>query len=203
LNTFLKNQNKPILVGLTGGIGSGKSTVAKIFNSLGVPIFNSDAVAKEIINHDVDVIKQIKAEFGEIYDSKKLNAKKMAQIVFKDKKELEKLNSIIHPKVKEHFEHWINENSNSPILIKEAAILIESEAYKEMDKIILVIAPVEERIRRVMERDHVLSEQVGARLEVQLSDEEKQKYAQFIITNDGKELVIPQVLKVYNQLKKP
>ena len=203
MNTFLKNQNKPILVGLTGGIGSGKSTVAKIFNSLGVPIFNSDAVAKEIINHDVDVIKQIKAEFGEIYDSKKLNAKKMAQIVFKDKKELEKLNSIIHPKVKEHFEHWINENSNSPILIKEAAILIESEAYKEMDKIILVIAPVEERIRRVMERDHVLSEQVGARLEVQLSDEEKQKYAQFIITNDGKELVIPQVLKVYNQLKKP
>ena len=80
MNTFLKNQNKPILVGLTGGIGSGKSTVAKIFNSLGVPIFNSDAVAKEIINHDVDVIKQIKAEFGEIYDSKKLNAKKMAQI---------------------------------------------------------------------------------------------------------------------------
>ncbi len=204
MNTSLKNKNsRPLLVGLTGGIGSGKSTVAKIFESLGIPVFNSDTAAKNIINNDAEVVSQVISQFGEMYQDGKLNAEKMAQIVFNDKEALEKLNNIIHPKVRRYFEKWVSEHSDAPVLIKEAAILIESDAYRLMDKIILVVASEKERIARVVKRDNVSTENVKERIQSQLSDEEKQRYADFSINNDGKQMLIPQVLEIYKQIKKP
>ena len=203
MSISLKKENKPLLVGLTGGIGSGKSTVAKVFESLSVPVFNSDTVAKSIINNDEEVIAQVITTFGAIYENGKLNSNKMAEVVFNDKTALKKLNNIIHPKVADYFKRWVEENASSPILIKEAAILIESGAYQQMDKIILVTAPEEIRIERVVQRDHVSEDKVKGRMQAQLSDEEKLTYADFTIDNGGKELIIPQVMEIYNQIKKP
>lgn len=201
MNTSLKKENKkPLIVGLTGGIGSGKSTVAKVFQSLGVPIFNSDLEAKYIINNDVEVIRAITFEFGNVYENGKLNRIKMAEVVFKDKNALEKLNKIVHPKVAEYFENWVLENNDSSILIKEAAILIESGAYKKIDKIVLVTAPTTIRIQRVVNRDNISKEKVKERMNAQLSDKEKLSYADFFIINDDIQLVIPQVLAAYNKL---
>ena len=201
MNTSLKKENKkPLIVGLTGGIGSGKSTVAKVFQSLGVPIFNSDLEAKYIINNDVEVIRAITLEFGNVYENGKLNRIKMAEVVFNDKNALEKLNKIVHPKVAEYFENWVLANNDSSILIKEAAILIESGAYKKIDKIVLVTAPTTIRIQRVVNRDNISKEKVKERMNAQLSDKEKLSYADFFIINDDIQLVIPQVLAAYNKL---
>jgi len=193
--------NKPLIVGLTGGIGSGKSTVAKVFESLGVPIFNSDEVAKNIINNDIDVVNEVVAEFGNIYVEGKLDKVKMASIVFNDQNALGKLNKIIHPKVAIYFENWVKDNQDAQILIKEAAILIESGAYLQMDKIILVSAPQNIRINRVVQRDNTTEQKIKERIQSQLSDEEKLSYADFSITNDGEEMIIPQVLEIYKQIK--
>ncbi|NQX99320.1 MAG: dephospho-CoA kinase [Flavobacteriales bacterium] len=193
---------KPLLVGLTGGIGSGKSTIAKVFKALGVPVFNSDAIAKDIINNNREVVKQISAEFGAIYSNGKLDKVKLSGIVFNDKTALEKLNKIIHPKVSEYFEAWIGENKKASILIKEAAILIESGAYQQMDKIILVTASEMIRIQRVIQRDNTSEQKVKDRIKMQLSDKEKMTYVDFTIINDGEKLVIPQVLEVYKRLKR-
>ena len=201
MSTSLKKENKkPIVVGLTGGIGSGKSTVAKVFESLNVPVFNSDLEAKNIINNDEVVIHAITEVFGDIYQNGELDKVKMAAIVFNDSLALEKLNKIVHPKVAEYFEQWVTTNKDAPVLIKEAAILIESGAYHHMDKIILVTAPKSIRIKRVINRDDVTEEKVVGRMNSQLSDEEKLSFSDFIIVNDDKQLVIPQVLVVYKQL---
>jgi dephospho-CoA kinase len=201
LSTSLKKENKkPLIVGLTGGIGSGKSTVAKVFQALGVPVFNSDLEAKKIINNDVEVISAITLEFGNVYQNGKLNRVKMAEVVFNDKCALEKLNKIVHPKVAERFENWIIENNGSTILIKEAAILIESGAYKQMDKIVLVTAPKSIKVQRVMIRDNISKEKVDERMNAQLSDEEKLSCADFFIINDDIQMVIPQVVAVYDKL---
>lgn len=202
MNTSSKN-NKPLLVGLTGGIGSGKTTVAKVFIAMGIPVFNSDHVAKEIINSDKEVISAITNQFGKVYDNNLLNSKKMADIVFNDKSALQQLNNIVHPKVAEHFNAWVQKHQSEPILIKEAAILIESGAYQQMDKIILVTAPERIRIDRVMERDEVGEAKVKERMSKQLSDTKKIRYADYTIDNGNTQLVIPQILKIKDQLKSP
>lgn len=194
------SMNKPLIVGLTGGIGSGKSTVAKVFESLGVPVFNSDAQAKYIINNDRDVVEAISSEFGAIYLKGKLDKVKMAEIVFNDDKALAKLNKIVHPKVAIYFEKWKKQHKMASLLIKEAAILIESGAYLHMDKIILVTASEETRLHRVVMRDKTSKQKVSDRIQSQLSDVEKKKFADFLIDNDGEKLVIPQVLEVYKVL---
>lgn len=199
MNTSLKN-SKPLLVGLTGGIGSGKTTVAKVFTAMRVPVFNSDDVAKEIVNTDKKVVKAIKDLFGDVYSNNKLDAKKVAAIVFNDKEALNKLNKIVHPKVAEQFNKWIKENQSASILIKEAAILIESGAYQQMDKIILVTAPNEIKIERVKKRDGISETKVKERMSKQLSDAEKLSYADFKIDNGGGKLVIPQVLKIMEEI---
>ena len=199
MSTSLKNK-KPLLVGLTGGIGSGKTTVTKVFTAMGIPVFNSDNVAKEIINTDKEVVAAISQQFGAVYSNNLLDTKKMAAIVFNDKTALEQLNNIVHPKVAQHFNNWVKENSSEPILIKEAAVLIESGAYQQMDKVILVIAPETLRIKRVMKRDKVSEEKVKERLSKQLSDAEKTNYANYLVDNGSNELVMPQVLKIIEQL---
>jgi dephospho-CoA kinase len=203
LSISSKENKEPILVGLTGGIGSGKSTIAKIFETLSVPIFNSDKEAKNIINNNSDVVNAIKKEFGEVYKDGELNSELVANIVFSDKAALEKLNAIIHPKVGEAFNKWISLHSEASILIKEAAILIESGVYKELDKIILVTSPEEVRIKRVMSRDSISAAKVKERIGKQMSDDEKRDYADFVIDNDDNALIIPQVLAIYQKIKKP
>lgn len=192
---------RPLLVGLTGGIGSGKSTVAKVFSSLGIKIYNSDVEAKKIVNTDSNTIELIKQKFGAaIYSEYGLDSKKMAQLVFNNKTALDQLNAIVHPKVKEHFEHWVNANQADKILIKEAAILIESGANKGLDKILIVTAPEELRIKRVVLRDNANEVDVRKRINAQMSDTERLKYADYEIANNEKDLVIPQVLDIYNKL---
>lgn len=195
-----KNYN-PLLVGLTGGIGSGKSTVAKVFNSLGIKVYNSDFEAKQLVNHDQEIIRKIKQRFGEsIYVVGVLDSKQLAKMVFNNSKALNDLNAIVHPKVRLHFENWVVQNSQDRILIKEAAILIESGAYKGLDKIILVTAPENLRVQRVCKRDNTKEEDVRKRIQSQMNDDEKMKFVDVVIKNNEEELLLPQVLNVLSNL---
>lgn len=195
-----KSVKKTIIIGLTGGIGSGKSTIAEIFTTLKIPVFNSDLEAKQLYYHP-EVKQQIITLFGNVYNSEnQLDKKALANIVFNNDKKLQQLNNIIHPAVKKLFDTWVNKNNHAPILIKEAAILIESGAAKQVDKIIVVTAPKKERIKRVMQRDNVSEKEVVARMSKQLPEEKLIAQADFIIKNDNKQLVIPQVLEILKKL---
>ena len=188
------------IIGITGGIGSGKSTIAKVFISMGFPVYNSDTRAKELINSNIDVIDSIKQEFGDdIYSSEGLYRKKMASIVFSDSDKLQKLNSIVHPAVGLDFDKWAN-SQNTSFVLKEAAILFETGIYKSLDKTILVTCPKEERINRVMKRDSATKEAIEARMNSQWSEEKKKELADYIIDNSGEEMVIPQVISLINRL---
>ncbi|MDA9066474.1 dephospho-CoA kinase [Flavobacteriales bacterium] len=188
------------IIGITGGIGSGKSTIAKVFISIGFPVYNSDTRAKELINSNIDVIDSIKQEFGDdIYSSEGLDRKKMASIVFSDSDKLQKLNSIVHPAVGLDFDKWAN-SQNTSFVLKEAAILFETGIYKSLDKTILVTCPKEERINRVMKRDSATKEAIEARMNSQWSEEKKKELADYIIDNSGEEMVIPQVISLINRL---
>jgi dephospho-CoA kinase len=190
------------IIGITGGIGSGKSTIAKVFISMGFPVYNSDTRAKELINSNIDVIDSIKQEFGDdIYSSEGLDRKKMASIVFSDSDKLQKLNSIVHPAVGLDFDKWAN-SQNTSFVLKEAAILFETGIYKSLDKTILVTCPKEERINRVMKRDSATKEAIEARMNSQWSEEKKKELADYIIDNSGEEMVIPQVISLINRLSK-
>ncbi|MDT8412369.1 MAG: dephospho-CoA kinase [Vicingaceae bacterium] len=195
-----KSVTKPIIIGLTGGIGSGKSTIAEIFTTLKIPVFNSDLEAKQLYSHP-EVKQQIITLFGNVYnDQNQLDKKTLANIVFNDEEKLQQLNSIIHPAVKKLFETWVSKNNHTAILIKEAAILIESGAAKQVDKIIVVTAPEKERIKRVMQRDNITEKEVIARMSKQLPEEKLIAHADVIIKNDNKQLVIPQVLEILKKL---
>lgn len=191
-----------IMVGLTGGIGSGKSTVAEIFAQLGIPIYNSDTRAKTLMNSDIALIAAIKNLFGEdIYDQDNhIKREKLASIVFNNATKLQQLNAIVHPAVKEDSRNWQKNNIQFPYLIKESAILFETGIYKEMQKNILVVAPEALRIERVMQRDQCSREEVLARMSKQMKDEEKIKMADFIIENDGIHSLILQVNEIHNTL---
>ncbi|QNK61815.1 dephospho-CoA kinase [Pedobacter sp. PAMC26386] len=191
-----------IKIGITGGIGSGKTTVCRIFEKLGIPVFYADTVAKEIMITDPVLREGIIAAFGkESYElSGKLNNKYIAQLVFNDKQELEKLNGLVHPAVFRAFESWLETvPADVPYTLKEAALLFESGSYQMCDRSILVTAPADVKIQRVMERDGVTREQVIARMDKQLSDDEKNKMADFVITNDESQPVILQVLELHHQ----
>ncbi len=174
------------IVGLTGGIGSGKTTVSKCFEQLGIPVFYADTVAKYLYNSP-QVVEQIKMilEVDNIHlENGELDRALIASIIFKDRKKLERVNGLLHPLVKEEFFKWMNEQ-NSPYCIREAAILIESGSYKDCDSIIVVTANMETRIQRVMQRDGVEEVEVRNRIMKQLSDEERAKYANYTIMNNG------------------
>lgn len=165
-----------MVIGLTGGIGSGKTTISKMFEEIGIPVYISDKEAQKIIETNARVKESIKSLFGELaYVDGKYNRKYIAEIVFKNKYKLQKLNDIVHPLVAKHFEEW-KQLQSSLYVIKEAAILFESGAYRNCDFIITVTAPEEERIRRVVERDGVTEEAVRERMKNQWSDEKKIKF---------------------------
>ena len=175
-------------IGITGGIGSGKTTVCKLFETLGIPVYYADERAKYLMQHEHFLIDQLKKNFGdEVYENGRLNRALLAEKVFNNKPKLELLNSIVHPAVYRDTERWVEEQKikKPPYLIKEAALLIETCSYKSLDKLIMVTAPLEQRINRVSARDKISVEDVMARVRNQLPEDEKIKLADFIITNDG------------------
>ncbi len=189
-----------MILGLTGGIGSGKSTVAKIFEFLGVPVYEADVFSKTIIDTD----KQLQAELvnllgTEIIAEGKIVRPKMAELIFGDKNLLQKANNLIHPAVARHFQSWYASQS-FPYVIKEAAILFESGSYKSCDKILVVAAPKEMRINRVMARSNMTREEVEARMNNQWPQEEKLEKADYIVTNDLTESVIKQVIHIHENI---
>lgn len=188
-------------VGVTGGIGSGKTTVCKVFELLGIPVFYADDVAKSIMHTDPVLKTAILNNFGENSYTKegKLNRSYISSLVFNNKPELEKLNSLVHPAVFRAFDNWLLEHADAPYVIKEAALLYESESYKMCDKSILVIAPTETKISRVKVRDGISDEDVKLRMNRQFSDEMKIKFADHILNNDEKQLLIPQIIQLHQQ----
>jgi dephospho-CoA kinase len=189
-----------IKVGVTGGIGSGKTLVCEIFSHLGVPVFNADIVAKELYNNDKEVIEQIQKLFGhDIYHKGKLRKDILAKIIFNDSKALNKVNTIVHPKVRENFLDWA-EKQTSKYVIEEAAILFESNAYLDLDYIINIHARQESRIDRVMKRDNISKEQVISRIKNQLCDEKRMKLADFTIFNDDDHMLLPQVVDIHQKI---
>jgi dephospho-CoA kinase len=193
-----------IKVGITGGIGSGKTTVCKVFELLGVPVYYADIEAKQILDSNLEVKKNIINTFGNsvLNDEEKIDKKKLASLVFNNKENLEKLNSIVHPAVREHFENWLQQHSTQKYILKEAAILFESGSYKLVDKVIAVVAPLELKISRTMQRDKVTQAEVELRISNQLNDDEKIKRSQFVIYNDEQQLLIPQILNIHDQITK-
>ena len=187
-------------IGITGGIGAGKSTVAGIFKVLGVPVFDADATAKNILNTDSVLREQIAATFGsETYKNGLLDRKYLATLVFNNPNQLAKLNALVHPASIEAANIWAKhcEEQGSPYILKEAALLFEAGTNVGLDFIIGVTAPVEMRIARVMERDHVTREEVLKRMQHQLDDTEKMKRCNFVIDNNEASLVIPEVLALH------
>lgn len=171
------------IIGLTGGIGSGKTMVAKYIASLGIPVYIADDEAKNLMNTS-EVIEEVSNEFGKgIIVNEAINREKLAQIVFGNPEKLQKLNSIIHPKVKKHFDDWITEHKNHPIVVKEAAILFETGGDKYCDAVITVTSPIETRLKRVMERDHTDKESVLKRMQSQWTDEQRVAKSNYIINN--------------------
>lgn len=188
-----------LVIGLTGGIGSGKTTVAQIFHSFGVPVYNSDVEAKKILFSNTQVHQELKTVFGDsIFTDGIPDRVKLARIVFSDKEKLAQLNQIIHPKLANHFKAW-KAQQTAKVVLKEAAILIESRMYKSVDKIVVVTAPEELRIQRVLERDSSSKEEIQNRINNQLSEEERLKYADFVIDNSGSQHLIPQVEKIIKE----
>jgi dephospho-CoA kinase len=187
-------------IGITGGIGSGKTTICKVFETLGIPVFYADTVAKEIMVSDDILVNGVKAAFGqESYtDQGLLNNKHIAAIVFNNAQELAKLNELVHPAVFRAFDNWVKLVPPSvPYILKEAALLFESGSYKMCDQNILVVAPEEIRLKRVMQRDGVTAEQVKARMDKQLPDVEKIKLADHIINNNETDSLIIQVTRLH------
>jgi dephospho-CoA kinase len=185
-------------IGITGGIGSGKSTVCRIFNALDVPVYDADSRAKSLMTTDGILITQIKKEFGVLSyrTDGSIDREYLAQ-AFQDEVKLSLLNSLIHPRVAQDYDQWMKEQKSTYVL-KEAALLFEAKSHTILDKIIVVSAPEEMRIKRVLQRDsHRTREQVMDIIHNQLQEEEKLKLADFIIVNDESTLITPQVLKLH------
>lgn len=192
-----------VKVGLTGGIGSGKTTVSNFLLDYGIPVYNSDSKGKTLMNTNIELKNNIVSIFGErVYDNGILNTNLLSSIVFNDSTKIEQLNNLVHPKVAQDFNQWVGKNNNKPILVKEAAILIESGAYLNMDKIILVVSEKSTRINRVSKRDNSDLESIEKRINLQLTDNEKIKYADYIIENNSSlEHLKLEVLKVVNKIR--
>lgn len=189
-----------MIVGLTGGIGSGKTTVAKIFEHLGVPVFEADAASKNLIDTDRELQGELEKLLGqEVVSDGKINRPYMASKIFSDKQLLRQTNKIIHPAVGREFKRW-EKTVNAPYVIREAAILFESGSYQDCDKIVVVSAPREMRIERVMRRGNVSREQVLERMENQWPESKKLERADYVVQNDHTESLIKQVKSVHEDL---
>lgn len=193
----------PLQIGITGGIGSGKTLVSKIFACLGIPVYDADSHAKELMTTDGILVSQIKKEFGDLsyLSDGTLNRKYLSEVVFNKQERLDVLNKLVHPRVGENYTQWVKRHNNKAYVLKEAALLFETGSYQALDKIIVVHAPEEVRIKRVIHRDGRAEQQVREIIRKQMSEEEKLKRADFIIYNDESSLIIPQVLSLHNRLQ--
>lgn len=187
-------------VGLTGGIGSGKSTVARIFEVLGIPVYDADAAAKRLMQEDAELVAQIKTAFGvQAYKDGILDRKYLAEVVFVKSEKLDLLNSLVHPATIKDAAEWMAKQT-APYSIKEAALIFESGSEKHLDVVIGVQAPLALRLQRTIERDHITVDQVKARMNHQMDEAQKMRLCNHVISNDEHELLIPQVLKLHEKL---
>lgn len=191
-----------IKVGITGGIGSGKSTICKVFSVLGIPVFVADEVAKKLMNHDERLRAELIRLFGEaVYlPDGTIHRKYLADIVFNDQSSLEKLNGAVHPAVHRAFEEWVAQQ-DAPYVLHEAAILFESGFNRMMNYTITIVTNEQERIERVMKRDKISEELVRQRIKNQFTDEQRIALADFVIKNNEEDLVIPQVLEIDRKIR--
>lgn len=188
-------------IGITGGIGSGKSIVSRIFKSLNIPVYDSDSSAKLLMECDPVIRHQLTGLFGEdLYRDFDLDRVKLAAIIFSDPEKLKQVNQIVHPHVKDNFQDWCDRQKGVPYILQEAAIIFESGAYKYLDKIISVSAPLELRIKRVMERNRTGKEEIMKIINRQMDEEERIERSDYVIVNDESTLIIPQVLAIHNEL---
>ncbi|MFD1063633.1 dephospho-CoA kinase [Winogradskyella litorisediminis] len=191
---------KHTIVGITGGIGSGKTTIAKYFEELGIPVYHADFEAKLLMNRSKIIKRKLKELFGEeAYKKDTLNKPFLRNQIFKNKELLQKMNAIVHPKVGSHFQRWLKKQ-NAPYILKEVAIIFENNLQNQYDYIISVVATEEERIRRVIKRDDVSRQSVMAIINNQWSDAEKIKKSDFVIENNHLETAKAQALRIHNQL---
>ena len=196
----MSREKEQIKIGLTGGIGSGKTFIGAIFTKLEIPVFNADHEARKCMSENELLRQDIQDAFGDnVYNEGLLQNKILADIVFNNNQKLEELNKLVHPLVKQRFDSWSVEQ-NSRIIIKESAILFESNSHLGLDKVICVSAPEETRIERVIKRDNTSREQVLVRIEKQMPQNEKEKLSDFIIVNDEVVLLLPQIIKIINQI---
>jgi dephospho-CoA kinase len=193
-----------IVVGITGGIGSGKSLVSRIFRQLGIPVYDADDSARQLYDRYPELLERVRTEFGEdVLDQQgRVDRKKLAAVVFHDADKLKTLNRMVHPLVRRDFKDWMSAHRSAPYVMKEAAILFESGTHKDCDFVITVTASPELRIQRVRNRDQRTVSEIRKVMEHQWSDEEKIKRSQFIIRNDENDAVLPQVLTVHERLLK-
>ncbi len=187
-------------VGITGGIGSGKSTVCQVFKLLGIPVYHADIEAGILIDNDVEIRNQLVNLFGDNIYNHKLKRDIFADIIFSDREALKNVNKIVHPKVRSHFFKWAETHRDKKYILFEAAILFESGTYKHLDKIITVTAPEKLRIERVMAYKNYSREMINNILKNQLPEKKKTKQANYIIVNDNKTLILPQILNIHNKL---
>ncbi len=187
-------------LGITGGIGSGKTSVCRVFEVLGISVFSADREAQEIMQNDEVIINTINSITGkDLYKNGSLNRKELASIIFNDKTILMKVNSLVHPAVSDHFTKWTLIQT-SPYVIMEAAILFESGASAAVDKIATVVAPVEQRVKRVILRNKLSHEEVVERMRNQMNDEERIRQSDYIIYNSENDMIIPPILKIHSEI---
>jgi dephospho-CoA kinase len=196
----IKEKNQVLKLGVTGGIGSGKTSVCKVFTALGIPVFLADQEAKEIMENEQSIIRGINSIAGRnLYSDSSLDRKQLASIIFTDRDLLQKVNSLVHPVVFDHFLNWANRQI-APFVIMEAAILFESGGAKMVDRIAVVVAPAEERISRVIARNTLSREQVLDRMKNQMDDETAIRLSDYVIHNSEKDMIIPAILKIHDDL---
>ena len=189
-------------LGVTGGIGSGKTSVCRVFGVLGIPVFSADAEAKEVMDIDTGIILRINTIVGKnLYANGRLDRVELAKLIFNNNRLLEKVNSLVHPVVFSRFREW-EKKQTAPYVIMEAAILFESGSPEVVDRIITVIAPIEERVSRVIHRSNLTREQVMERMRNQMSDNERIKQSDYVIQNSENDLIIPAVLKIHDDILK-
>lgn len=189
-------------LGITGGIGSGKSTVSEIFSLCGVPVYIADIHSKKLVATSPVIRKELVGMFGKaLFENNVLNKALLASHIFNDKAKLEAVNAIIHPVVEQDFQQWLARHSQYEIIAHEAAILFESGFNKLVDKVVMVYTPLEIRIERTMKRDNTSREKILERIQSQMPDEDKVKLSDYVIVNDGVQSLIEQVLNILKQLK--
>lgn len=197
-----KSARIPLRLGVTGGIGSGKTSVCKVFSILGIPVFSADPVAGVIMETNDDLKRKINELAGkDLYAGGKLDRGELAGLIFNNAEVLNRINSLVHPIVFTQFSEWVS-HQDSPYVIMEAAILFESGASKLVDRIVTVVAPVEERIQRVIRRNNLTREMVEERIRNQMSDDEKIKESDYVIRNSENEMIIPVILEIHEDMLK-